>query len=46
VSTKGEENNGKESKKPDYDEDRGQLEEKQEEDTGEINQRETTNRVF
>ena len=36
----------KESKEPDYDEDKDQLEEKQEEETGEIDQRETTNRVF
>jgi hypothetical protein len=42
MSTK-EENNGKESKEPDYDEDRGQLEEKQEEETGE---QKTTNQVF
>jgi hypothetical protein len=32
----------KESNEPDYDEDKGQLEEKQEEETGEI----TTNQVF
>ena len=44
MSTK-EENNGKESKEPDYDEDKGQLEEKQEEERGEIKQ-ETTNQVF
>jgi hypothetical protein len=36
----------KESKEPDYDEDKDQIEEKQEEETGEIDQRETTNRVF
>ena len=43
-----EEENDKESKEPDYDkdEDKDQLEEKQEEKTGEIDQRETTNRVF
>ena len=35
----------KESKEPDYDEDKDQLEEKQEEETGEIDQ-ETTNQVF
>jgi hypothetical protein len=40
MSTK-EENNGKELKEPDYDEDGDQLEEKQEEETGE-----TTNQVF
>ena len=37
--------NSKESEEPDYDEDKDQLEEKQEEETGEINQ-ETTNHVF
>ena len=36
-----EESNDKESKEPDYDEDKDQLEEKQEEETGE-----TTNQVF
>ena len=41
-----EDNNSKESKKPDYDEDKDQLEEKQEEEIGEIDQRETTNRAF
>lgn len=46
MSTKGEQNNDKESKEPDYDEDQEQIEEKQEEETGEINQRETINRVF
>jgi hypothetical protein len=40
-----EENNGKESKEPDYDEDKDQLEEKQEE-TGEISEKETINQVF
>ena len=45
MSTK-EENGSEESKEPDYDEDKDQLEEKQEEETGEIDQRETTNRVF
>jgi hypothetical protein len=39
-----EDNNGKESKEPDYDEDRDQLEEKQEDETGEL--KETTNQVF
>ena len=39
------ENNDKESKEPDYDEDKDQLEEKQEEKSVEINQ-ETTNQVF
>jgi hypothetical protein len=42
MSTKGEENNGKESKEPDYDKDK-QLEGKQEEETGE---QKTTNQVF
>jgi hypothetical protein len=43
-----EDNNSKESKEPDYNDgvDREQLEENQEEETGEIDQRETTNRVF
>ena len=41
-----EDNDSKESKEPDYDEDKDQIEEKQEEETGEIDQRETTNRVF
>ena len=40
-----EEDNGKESKEPDYDEDKGQLEEKQEEEAGELKE-ETTNQVF
>jgi hypothetical protein len=44
MSTK-EENNGKESKEPDYDEDKDQLEEKQEEEKREIDQ-ETTNQTF
>jgi hypothetical protein len=37
-------NNGKESEKPDYDEDKDQLEEKQEEETGELTN--TTNNTF
>jgi hypothetical protein len=41
-----EDNDSKGSKKPEYYEDQDQLEEKQEEVTGEIDQRETTNRVF
>jgi hypothetical protein len=45
ISTK-EGNNGKESKEPDYDEDKDQLEEKQEEETGEIKEETTTNQVF
>jgi predicted transcriptional regulator len=40
-----EDKNGKESKEPDYDEDKDQLEEKQEEETGELKE-ETTNQVF
>ena len=44
MSTK-EDNGSKESKEPDYDEDKDQLEEKQEEERGEIKQ-ETTNQVF
>jgi IS30 family transposase len=40
-----EEENGKESKEPDYNEDENQLEERQEEETGEIEE-ETTNKVF
>jgi len=44
MSTK-EEENGKVSKEPDYNEDKDQLEEKQEEETGEL-KRETTNQVF
>ena len=43
MSTK-EGNGSKESKEPDYDEDKDQIEEKQEEETGEL--KETTNRVF
>jgi hypothetical protein len=39
-----EDDNGKESREPDY-EDKEQLEEKQEEETGEIKE-ETTNQVF
>ena len=41
MSTKEEDNGSKESKEADYDEDKDQLEEKQEEETGE-----TTNQVF
>jgi hypothetical protein len=36
----------KESQEPDYEEDKDQLEEKQEKETGELIERETTNRVF
>ena len=45
MSTNEEENGSKESKEPDYDEDKDQLEEKQEEETGELKE-ETTNQVF
>jgi hypothetical protein len=44
MSTK--EDSGKESEEPDYNEDRDQLEEKQEEETGDLSEQETTNRVF
>jgi hypothetical protein len=44
ISTK-EDDNGKESKEPDYDEEKDQLEEKQEEETGELKE-ETTNQIF
>ena len=43
MSTK-EEDNGKESKEPDYDQDKDQLEEKQEEETWELTN--TTNNTF
>jgi hypothetical protein len=36
----------KESEEPDYGEDKDQLEEKQEEEIGELDKQETTNRVF
>lgn len=36
----------KESEEPDYDEDKDQLVEKQEEETGELSEKETTNQVF
>jgi Trp repressor protein len=39
-------NNDRESEEPDYNEDNDQLEEKQEEETGELNENETTNQVF
>jgi hypothetical protein len=45
MSTKEEDNN-KEPEEPDYDEDKDQLEEKQEEETGELKQETTTNHVF
>lgn len=40
------EESGKQSKEPDYDEVRSQLEEKQEEETGDIKEEKTTNQVF
>jgi predicted transcriptional regulator len=43
MSAKEDGNGSKESKEPDYDDDKEQLEEKQEEETGE---QETTNRIF
>jgi predicted transcriptional regulator len=45
MSSKKEDNGSKESKEPDYYDDKDQLEEEQEEETGEIKQ-ETTNEVF
>ncbi len=45
MSTK-EDNGSKESNEPDYDEDKDQLEERQEEETGELDKQETTNQVF
>jgi hypothetical protein len=45
ITMSNKEDNGKESEEPDYDEDREQLEEKQEDQTGEIT-RTTTNQVF
>jgi hypothetical protein len=44
MSTK-EDKNGEKSKEPDYDEDKEQLEEKQEEEKGGLDQ-ETTNQTF
>jgi hypothetical protein len=44
MSTK-EDDNGNEFKKPKFDEDKDQLEEKQEDETGELKE-ETTNQVF
>jgi hypothetical protein len=46
MSTKGEENNGKESKEPDYDKDKDQLEEKQEEESVGLDEEQTTILVF
>ncbi len=45
MSTK-EDDNGNESKEPEFDEDKDQLEEKQEEETGELKEETTTNQVF
>jgi hypothetical protein len=44
MSTKEEDKDSKESKEPNYDDDKEQLKEKQEEETGEL--KETTNQVF
>ena len=45
MSTNG--NSGNESEEPDYNEDKDQLEEKQEEETGELDKQETTtNQIF
>ena len=46
TSNKEEDNGSKESKEPDYDEDKEQLEEKQEEETGELDGKQTINKVF
>jgi uncharacterized protein with gpF-like domain len=40
------EEDDQESMEPDYDEDKGQLEEKQEEETKDIDEETTTNEVF
>jgi hypothetical protein len=45
MSTK-EDEIGQESREPDYDEDKDQLEEEQEEETGELDEKQTTNKVF
>ena len=45
MSTK-EENSGKESRVPDCDDDKDQLERKQEEEAGELSKQVTTNQVF
>ena len=41
-----EDNGSKESNEPDYDEDKDQLEEKLEKETGELSEEKTTNQVF
>jgi hypothetical protein len=46
MSNKNKINDGKESKEPDYNEDQDQLEEKQEEEAGELNEEKPTNQVF
>jgi hypothetical protein len=46
IMSKKEEVKGEDSKKPDYDENKDQLDEEQEKETVEINQEETTNWVF
>ncbi|CAN5503381.1 hypothetical protein BH18THE2_BH18THE2_32760 [soil metagenome] len=45
MSTK-EDNGSKESNEPDYNEDKDQLEEEQEEETGEVSEEKTANQVF
>jgi hypothetical protein len=41
-----EDDNGKESREPDYDEDKDQLEEKREEEIRELKEETTTNQIF
>jgi hypothetical protein len=45
MSTK-EDNGSEESNEPDYNEDKDQLEEEQEEETGEVSEEKTANQVF
>jgi hypothetical protein len=44
--TKSSKENDKGSRESDYDEDKDQIEERQEEETGELSKNETTNQVF
>ena len=46
MSNKGHNNGRKESEEPDYEDDKDQLEKEQEEKTGELAEKETTNQVF
>jgi hypothetical protein len=46
TSTRKEDNGRKESEEPDYEDDKDQLEKEQEEKTGELAEKETTNQVF